>query len=99
MALFTGVRGRGILGSRTRSKSQQFVTDSRTKRSIRGRAARLLVLATPDRYRGAGQGGADCYPELRRILLPRTSVNNPIFATLLQKNSAGIHRPLLHCEP
>jgi hypothetical protein len=27
------------------------------------------VLATPDRYRGAGQGGADCYTELRRILL------------------------------
>ena len=33
------------------------------------------MLATPDRYRGAGQGGADCYTELRRIPIPRTWLN------------------------
>ena len=65
--LFTEVRGIGILGSRTRSKSQQFVTDPRTKRSIRGGAEGQILLATPGRSRGAGQGGADCYSELRRI--------------------------------
>src|ERR671911_2486531 len=73
--LFTRVRGIGILGSRTRSKSQQFVTDPRAKRSIRGGPEGKIVLATADRYRGAGQGGADCYSELRRIPLPRTRVN------------------------
>jgi hypothetical protein len=55
------------------------------------------VLATPDRYRGAGQGGADCYTELRRILLLGTSVNKQSFCHFMGKNAktSGIHREFI----
>src|SRR5215217_4049420 len=74
-ALFTGVRGREILGSPGRSESQQLVSDSCNKRSIRGVAKGQKCLCPTRIGLGTGPRGGDCYRELPRIPLPRTPVN------------------------
>src|SRR5215212_1374520 len=73
--LFTGVRGRGILGSPGRSESQLLVSDSCNKRSIRGVAKGQKCLCLTRIGLGTGPRGGDCYRELPRILLLRRWVN------------------------
>src|SRR5215217_2258947 len=68
-ALFTGVRGREILGSPGRSESQQLVSDSCNKRSIRGVAKGQKCLCPTRIGLGTGPRGGACYRELRRITL------------------------------
>src|SRR5829696_7362956 len=77
-ALFTGVRGREILGSPGRSESQQLVSDSCNKRNIRSVAKGQKCLCPTCIGLGTGPCGGDCYRELRRIHIPRTSVNRAI---------------------
>jgi hypothetical protein len=73
LPLFTGVRGREILGSRDRSKSQQLVLNPRNTCSI-GVWLRAKSRLSPVPIRaGAGQSAKVCYRELPRISLLRRS--------------------------
>src|SRR5829696_8096345 len=72
-ALFTGVRGREILGSPGRSESQQLVSDSCNKRSIRGVAKGQKCLCPTCIGLGTGPCRGDCYRELPRIPLMGSS--------------------------
>src|SRR5215217_7201774 len=73
--LFTQLPIRGILGSPGRSKSQQLVSDSCNKRSIRGVAKGQKCLCPTRIGLGTGPRGGACYRELPRIPLLGNSVN------------------------
>src|SRR5215217_4159156 len=71
---------REILGSPGRSESQQLVSDSCNKRSIRGVAKGQKCLCPTRIGLGTGPRGGDCYRELRRI---------PIFRDCLESTRPG----------
>jgi hypothetical protein len=69
------VRGRGILGSPKRSKSQPLATDPRYNHSYRtGSEAKIRLRGGPMPLE-PGLSGRACYVELPRILLLSTPLN------------------------